>query len=247
MIGKRHDSFVKVERPRCSFCKGFILVFFARCQACGVRRSEFDCHQRLVADVVGKCTLTGIQTDVRLPSGEYVVAPLFLIAMTHGWIAPDYQIVDDSPINDLRRRPSDVPITESDIGIIETRAPNSIRPRSKRLVRKILKRPSAFIQRLTVTSHCGLSDALFELGGLTDRIMRLHWKRPDEAECDDVTLMCRSVESVFRQLLGSPRPYSGATEPDVRIERIAMKPDQDSVVGEILRIDLLLRTLEALE
>jgi len=76
----------------CPHCGDPLSVGFARCRnpGCAKLRPEFESHAAVVADRLGPCVWSGANTDVKLPTGDYLWAPYFLDAVRAEWLDESY-------------------------------------------------------------------------------------------------------------------------------------------------------------
>ena len=71
----------------CTKCK--IRHFgFAQCHnpSCFEIRKEFEGYKHLITPQFGRCVISGAETDLELPNGDYLWAPYFLQYMETGWL-----------------------------------------------------------------------------------------------------------------------------------------------------------------
>ena len=117
----RRQSVSSDVRPSCIVSESSIEEFFecpkcgrqnwgfARCQTpgCGELRSEFRGREGVVVRDLGRCVLSGSWSDVRLPNGDYLWAPYFLVYVDDGWLDESYRYTDTYYASHPSRRRDD--------------------------------------------------------------------------------------------------------------------------------------------
>lgn len=99
--------------PICGECGSAQPLGYAQCSPCGFRRPEFEAHAKLIKLIPRPCVITAMETDVELPMGNYLWAPLFLLSIQRGWLDAWYTPTPACPF--LRRESSadDVRLSQS--------------------------------------------------------------------------------------------------------------------------------------
>jgi hypothetical protein len=94
MVGSSAEQTLPSDCPHCGtgLYRGS-----ARCRACGSLRPEFEPHAAVVSEMIGCCCASGAESDVKLPTGEYVWAPYFLDMIADGWLDVNYAFTSKCP------------------------------------------------------------------------------------------------------------------------------------------------------